>query len=312
MKIQNLSAALLSFAIVSPASLIAQEAQQAWVALSKVKGINAYKGQVALFGVEGAAGELPMAVEGDGAESFTVNEVKKEGKMLTMEIGFEPAEARGFYAAELVVGGGENQQIVPLRGIATPALEGANEPPLQFIIDAMGVNAEAGGKELSLDTGEATIGSSVAASQFEPVAGETLRVTPVARYSPPGDAPFGFVVEADGEMNLQPIGSLAATTKERPDAHQTLRPPLASGEAMVEVASPPAKFGFYMKGEAYTSVTFPGRSEGTTIQNTARIYPVTQYSGRALTNAYLVGFEEASNGDYQDAVFLIEGVQAVK
>ena len=27
-----------------------------------------------------------------------------------------------------------------------------------------------------------------------------------------------------------------------------------------------------------------------------------------MENAYLIGFEEAENGDYQDAVFLIENV----
>jgi hypothetical protein len=39
---------------------------------------------------------------------------------------------------------------------------------------------------------------------------------------------------------------------------------------------------------------------------------VRQFEGKVLQNAYVVGFEEASNGDYQDAVFLIEGVRAVK
>ncbi len=29
-----------------------------------------------------------------------------------------------------------------------------------------------------------------------------------------------------------------------------------------------------------------------------------------MENAYLVGFEEAKNGDYQDAVFLLENVTA--
>ena len=34
--------------------------------------------------------------------------------------------------------------------------------------------------------------------------------------------------------------------------------------------------------------------------------------GRELEDAYLIGFEEASNGDYQDAVFLVEGVAPAK
>ena len=170
-----------------------------------------------------------------------------------------------------------------------------------------------GGEELSLSTKEKTIGDSIAVTQFQPVPGSSVRMTPLARYSPPGTTPFGLAIEEEGApLRLVTLGVLADTTEERPDAHQTLRPPLSDGQSVVTLAEPPEQFGLFLKAHKYTSLTFPGRSEGAKIEHTARIYPVKSFQGKAVKDAYVVGFEEASNGDYQDAVFLIEGVKAVK
>ena len=89
-------------------------------------------------------------------------------------------------------------------------------------------------------------------------------------------------------------------------------PPLTSGKPWVAIATPPERFGLFLEGQKYISLTFPGRSEGADIENTARVYPVNMLQGKPVANAYVVAFEEAANGDYQDAVFLIEGVKAVK
>ncbi len=65
-----------------------------------------------------------------------------------------------------------------------------------------------------------------------------------------------------------------------------------------------------MKGHKYVSFTDLKLNSGAPIAHTGRIYPVKSFQGVARENAYLVGFEEAKNGDYQDAVFLIENVTA--
>lgn len=307
MTIHKLLITTFSVALATLAS-----ADQAWVALSKVDGINAFKGQVGLFGVEGTLETLPLTFQGSGAELFEVTEAKKENGLLMLEIAFKPGAQSGYFPAELLVGRGAKSQLVQVRGIATPALEGKNEPALQTILNAVGAGIDAGGKELKLPTDRAKIGDSLATSQFAPVEGETVRITPVARYSPKGETPFGFAIKGDDEIELIALGSLAETTESRPDAHQTLRPPLTSQVPVVEVADPPARFGLYLQAHQYTSLTFPGMSEGASIKHTARTYPISRYSGRTLQNSYIVGFEEAANGDYQDAVFLIEGVKAVK
>lgn len=288
-------------------------AQEAWVSLSKVGGFSAWKGKVALFKVQEEVSQLPLEFRGPGANSFAVsNAVKEENGLLLLEIEFKPTTERGYFSAELVVGSGDGAQVVQLRGVATAALEGKNEPPLQELLDALGANLDAGGKDLSLDSKATKIGDSVKASQFEPVGDGAVRLTPLARYSPPGDAPFGLAIPNGKEFTLQAVGSLAATTPARPDGHQTLRPPLATGAPNVTVVDAPKRFGLFLEAHKYTSLTFPGKSVGAPIKHTARIYPVEKLGGKALQNAYIVGFEEASNGDYQDAVFLIEGVKVVK
>lgn len=287
-------------------------AEQAWVSLSKVSGINAFKGQAGLFGVEGELASVPLTFQGASAEFFEVANARKDNGTLMLEVAFKPGEASGYFAAELLVGRGAGSQLVQLRGIATPALEGKNEPSLQVILNAVGAGIDAGGKELTLPTDRAKIGDSLATTQFIPIEGETVRLTPVARYSPKGETPFGLAVANGDQMELVSLGTLAETTEERPDAHQTLRPPLTNGLPAVEVPDPPARFGLFLKAHRYTSLTFPGASEGAAIKHTARTYPTSRYSGRELENAYIVAFEEAANGDYQDAVFLIEGVKAVK
>ncbi|MBK1835364.1 hypothetical protein [Roseibacillus ishigakijimensis] len=292
---------------------ISLSAEQAWVSLSKVSGFRGYQGQVALFGVKESPADLRLQFQGEGADAFEVVDAEKgENNLLQLKVAFNPPAKEGSYAAELVVGQGPEAQSVQLRGVATPALEGHNEATLHQIVSALGMDVQTGSEELSLDTKSKKIGSSLAVSQFEPVAGQVVTLTPLARYSPPGETPFGFAVPDGKQLVLQKAGSLADTTAQRPDAHQTLRPPLASGQRSVTFANAPKRFGLFLKAHQYTSLTFPGKAEGATIEHTARIFPVTTFEGKSLENAYLVGFEEASNGDYQDAVFLIEGVQAVK
>ena len=162
-------------------------AEQAWVSLSKVGGLKGYKGQVALFGVKEDLATLALEFRGQGAGSFSVANARKEANgLLQLEIAFQPTAKRGYFESELVVGAGDSAQVIQLRGVATPALEGKNEPPLQQVLDALGTGVDVGGTTLSLNTSEKTIGDSVAATQFEPVEGAAVRLTPLARYSPKG------------------------------------------------------------------------------------------------------------------------------
>jgi hypothetical protein len=73
-------------------------------------------------------------------------------------------------------------------------------------------------------------------------------------------------------------------------------------------------FGFYAISPTHTAYSediwnilfHPGYASHAT-----RIYPAKDKSGRVLANTYLVCFEEAKNGDYNDYVFLVKNVMPV-
>ena len=293
--------------------VVSAMAEQTWVSLSKVGELEGKKRQVKLSGVKAELKALDLKIRGEGADAFVVTDTRKEPNgVLLLDVAFRPTVSRGYFSAELIVKEGKAVRVIQLRGVAIKALEGKNEPPLQEVLDSLGTGIDAGGKRLSLSTKEERIGDSVAVTRFQPVQGSIVRITPLARYSPPGVTPFGLIIEEGEQLRLEVLGELANTTKGRPDAHQSMSPPLHDGKSVVVVTKPPEQFGLFLKAHKYTSLTFPGKSEGSKIKYTARIYPVKSFQGKAVKDAYIVGFEEASNGDYQDAVFLIEGVKAVK
>ena len=250
-----------------------------------------------------------LSITGSDAAAFTANSGKMvlaAGESMEVEVRFRPTHGAGRYSAGLRIGTAEQGAFVVLQGIGLDAFEGKNEPPLQSIVHALQIPLDVGGTTLELDTDAAAIGGGVAARAFVSAGTDKVRVTPLARFSPPGVTPFGFTVI--GAMQVE-TGSLAGSD-EIADAHQCLFPPLVEGGDHVEFTPPAAApFSFWMQGPKYTSSTVPGESEGATIKHTARIYPVSHFQGRAMENAWLVGFEEAANGDYQDAVFLIENVK---
>ena len=120
--------------------------------------------------------------------------------------------------------------------------------------------------------------------------------------------PFGVIPH---EEELREIGKLAACSGDFPDAHQALLPPLEQDVARIEFAPGNAPFGFYMEGHAHVSFTDPSRPSKATIPRTARVYPIRSFQGKVMRNTWAIGFEEAKNGDYQDAVLMVENVVPV-
>ncbi len=220
---------------------------------------------------------------------------------MTVKITFAAPHPRGRYSAGLQIGGLDTGAFVVLQGLRTEALEGGNEPSLATIVDALGTFADVGGPDLDHDTKSPTLGSSVAGGWFTAL-GE-VRVTPLARYSPPGEVPFGIQPKS---REIVKLGVLAGSEKQS-DAHQCLWPPLKGGEKSVSFPAPSTPFSMYAVAHG-TLNTVPENSKDAKVLVSGRIWPISVFQGRAVENAFLVGFEEATNGDYQDALFLIENV----
>lgn len=278
------------------------------VSLSAVKDKPAVGRKLTLLNPGGEPVPASFEIFGKDAAAFKVTGESSPlagGAGRTLEITFQPNRGADRYSAGLRIGDAERGTFVILQGIGLDAFEGKNEATLQSIVYALGIPLNVGGTKLELDTKPDKIGDSVAATHFAATGKEKIRVTPLARYSPPGETPFGLL-PADGGEAVE-IGRLA-TSAQQPDSHQSLLPPLADGKPFAEIAAPAGPFSFWMKGPKFTSSTVPGPPPGASLTYTARVYPVTRFQGRKLENAWLVGFEEAANGDYQDAVFLLENV----
>lgn len=279
------------------------------VALSAVKDKPA---RSAKFTVKNPLDQpLPVAISIEGADATAFSATAPTATLgadesLEITVRFNPARGAGRYSASLRVGTVEQGTSVSLQGIGLAAFEGKNEPPLQEIVHALGIPIDVGGTKLELDTKADTIGASVDVRYFAKAADGKVRITPLARFSPPGATPFGMV--AKGGTTLLEAGKLASSESVE-DAHQCLFPPLEGGAESVGIEPPAEGFAFYLKAHQYVSFTDPKLPTQAKITRTARVYPASRLTGRVLKDAYVIGFEEAANGDYQDALFLLENVK---
>lgn len=250
-----------------------------------------------------------LSIEGKDADAFSASApstIIAPNESMEVTVHFKPLHGLDRYSAGLRVGTPAEGCFVLLQGIGLAAFEGKNEPPLQQIVHALGIPVQVGGRQLELDAQAATIGDSLDIHHFIASGNEKIRLTPLARFSPPGPTPFGLILRNSGAQIE--IGKLAASTT-IPDSHQSLFPPLEDEAPSLTIDPPTEPFALYLRAHQYVSCTDPGFPGGAKIPRTARVYPARHFLGRELQDAYLVGFEEAANGDYQDALFLIENVK---
>lgn len=280
------------------------------LSLSAVKDQLAKNRSVVLTNTRDAGIDTPTEITGADAKAFKIvagHDRIEAGKQATWTVAFTPIRGAARYRAELQIGDPADGAVIELQGIGLAAFEGKNEAPLQDIVHAFGIPLDVGGSKLELGTKAATIGASVESAYFVPAVPGKIRVTPLARFSPPGLAPIGIFTKDGTELTR--IGQLAKSTPACPDAHQSLLPPWESGPQTLEVDPVDKPLGFFMEGHHFTSFTDPARPSEAKIPHTARVYPVSSFQGEPKKNAWLVCFEEASNGDYQDAVILVENIK---
>lgn len=282
---------------------------KAQLALSAVKDKPARSATVTVKNPLDRSLPAAISIEGTDAAAFSATAPEATlgaGESMEVTVRFKPVRGAARYSAGLRVGTPGQGAFVPLQAIGLDAFEGKNEPTLRDIVHALGIPLDVGGSRLELDTKADTIGDSVDVRYFAKAGEGRVRITPLARFSPPGVTPFGMV--AKGGTRLSETGRLAASGKVA-DAHQCLFPPLEGGAESIEVEPPAEGFAFYLNAHQYVSFTDPKLPSEAKIARTARVYPASRLAGRNLKDAYVVGFEEAANGDYQDALFLLENVK---
>jgi len=193
---------------------------------------------------------------------------------------------------------------VGLWGLATQGLSGGNEPPLDACVDTLGYAIDVGGTQLIIGTGPDPVGDEVKAPRFRRASPGPITMRPVARFSPDEAVPFGFYLGTGATHTKQQLGVIQM------GQHQTLLPEVVAGSPL---SGDPGDetFGLYTTTAAHSTYTEDGMNSGNTVLHGARSYPLKNRAGQLVPNAYLVGFEEAANGDYQDFTFVLENVVSV-
>jgi hypothetical protein len=194
---------------------------------------------------------------------------------------------------------------VDLYGLSANGLQSNSEPPLDWIVKTLGYNINVGGTGLILGTSPSPIGDEVLMPLFKKAANGPVTIKAVARYSPDDLLDFGYYTKNNGVPQLHKVATIDLQQE------QTLYPTLLGGGA-TSFDPGTAVFGLYTGSTSYSP--YMGYTENSLnkgpLAHVARIYPLKNRLGQAIPNSYLVAFEPAVNGDYQDYVFVISNVTA--
>ncbi|WP_188584539.1 putative Ig domain-containing protein, partial [Dyadobacter sediminis] len=259
-----------------------------------------------------------IGITGSNAASFTVKPVSVEGqpsetslaaeqtKML--DISFTPGNLTVVTTFEAALVINSNAANAPVLGIGLYAMslngyEGSNEPPLQTVVNTLGYKINVGWTNLANGVQATMKGEEVPVQLFEKAGDGPVGITPVARYSPNQELPFGFYTN-NGAVDLNLVGKLSGVFGQ----HNALFPQIVAGS---DQFTPQDAFGIYVVGlENRLSYTQDALNASGPALHAVRTYPLKDRQGNLVANSYLVCFEDASNGDYQDYVFVLSNVIA--
>ncbi|WPR77524.1 PKD domain-containing protein [Algoriphagus sp. NG3] len=261
---------------------------------------------------------IGISFRGGAANDFsatgTTAIVLAPGQSTTYNVTYAPALNNtnlGYHAAELVLNlanAEASEFAVGLYALKKNGFEGGNEPPLQAVVNTLGIGINVGWTSLADGVQPVLKGEEVLVQQWIKAGPGQINITPVGRYSPAEALPFGWYTNGSSIVRNQ-VGVLAADIFNA----QTLFPEIAEGDDFFDPGS--AVFGIYVTSNSfqrsnYTEDALNLTSGGTggVVARRVRTYPMKDRAGNLIENSYLVNFEDASNGDYQDYMFILDNV----
>ncbi|MFU8945160.1 malectin domain-containing carbohydrate-binding protein [Mycetocola zhadangensis] len=251
---------------------------------------------------------LSAAVNGANAAEFAV--VSGNGAFLapgasaTVGLQFKPSATVGQRSTQLVLTGGTSSLTVGVYGLTMNGIEGGNEPTLQNVLGTLGHNVDVGWTNLEGGVQPTAKGDEVLEPLFVKSGTGSVSVTPLAHYAPRENIPFGWYTGDGAQADRHEVGAISTA------GYQSLLPPVTSGSA-TSFDPGSATFGLYYYSGVFQRFGFTEDRLNTGIAHRARVYPAKNRSGVLLPNSYIVAFEDASNGDYQDYLFLVKGLKPV-
>jgi hypothetical protein len=242
-------------------------------------------------------------IDGD-TSSFKVVSFKKH-KLI---VAFTPAvDFIGIARAKLEAKGSVQKSTIDLTGLSTKGLEGENEPTLATVAAALGYQVNIGWTTLANHSRPELQGDEIPYQLFHKAGKGNVEIIPVARYSPDFELPFGYYIDSAAMPCKHEIGVLAK--RNIYPEHQCLFPAIAMGTHSFDPGN--HVFGFYATGPTHTAYSedvwnmllYPNNAVRAT-----RIYPLKDLAGKLISNTYLLCYEEAKNGDFNDYVFVVKNI----
>ncbi len=283
--------------VITPSELVFGAVQQTDSELQTLAIKNAGSKAATLTSVKldaAAAGTPSFALVGAAIANAQV----APGASQEVQVRFHPTAVALFKSRLLIETDAGEPSNVALFGLGTKGLEGANEPHLKIVLDALGYDIDVGGNAL-LSTTTPLVGSEVAAPLFKAAGAGMVEIVPVARYSPEEPIPYGYYTTEEVV-----VGTIAN------DQFQALNPTTDAGSKL-SFAPPAGNFGIFTTSKTHKTYTEDSKNAANAVKHAVRTYPLKDRAGAAVANAYLVCFEEAANGDYQDYVFTLSNVAPV-
>jgi hypothetical protein len=282
---------------------------------SAVKGTESKPGLITFSSKK--SDKISFRISGEKAENFKlVGSVPTQivaNKKTNLTILFKPSDDTiGILEAKLQAVGSSGKLIAEtdLKGLSLKGLEGENEPTLKTVIEILGYQVNNGWNTLANNLKPELQGEEIIASSFQKAAKGKVEMIPVARFSPDFELPFGYYITSRNGPILHQVGVLSKT-KDKPE-HQALFPSISEGTSYFDPGE--NIFGLYGTGAGHSAYTLDDWNILLHPNNAAhatRTYPLKDKQGKLVSNTYLVCFEEAKNGDYNDYVFILKNVQPV-
>jgi fibronectin type 3 domain-containing protein len=244
------------------------------------------------------AGANPTEFTTTGGNGVTL----APGASAAVQATFKPGTTVGQRQAILRITAGTSSIDVGLYGLTMNGIEGLNEPTFNDVVGTLGYKINVGWTNLEGGIQTTAKGDEVLEPLFVKAGSTPVSMTPLAHYAPREDLPFGWYTGNGGASEQRKLGSIDIS------GYQSLLPPSSPGTQQTFDPGTQA-FGLYYFSGVFQRFGYTEDRLNTGIAHRARIYPAKNRAGTAIPNAYIVAFEDATNGDYQDYVFLLQGAK---
>lgn len=264
-----------------------------------------------LNSISSSGGDAGVFSASVGGSTFPLTLIPTESVVVT--VTFDPGTVNSTtnYQSTLQISSDDPDESglsIPLYALGTQGIEGNNEAPMADILETLGIAVDVGWTTLGNTTSPTLQGEEIAESVFKKAGSGDVILLPVARYAPDWVLPFGWYTN-DGSLTLNEVGQLSGASN--PPEHQTICPEIISGGMTFDPGAG-TEFGLYTTSPSHTAYTeddVNAAEHPDKVAHAVRIYPLKDRNGNLVPDGFLLGFEEASNGDYNDYVFVMLNAQ---